>query len=248
MQRAQRVAPPLDVALDGVPAPRPRARWPRGRTGLFEVPDVLERIPRHESCQHALLHREGLRDPLPVRFMDPTRRFVPRRLSVPLTPAPVMIEPGFFPGAAYGPGELATGIRGRVVRGPPGDQAPVRWCRALARTAGGEIVGRAHGDDRGEILLLLAPEAGTIGDLQDPLDLEVTVYARLTVPPPANPLALELDPLWDLPLEPVSATTDDAARGLTLPAGYVATATSVRTVSFTLGRLRSEPDFVFSNT
>lgn len=247
-QRGHRVATRIDVAFDGIPFPQPRPRWPRDRSGLFRVPDVLERIPRHDSCQHALVLREGLPDPINVRLMDPTRRFVPRRLSIPLTAPPVIIQPGLFPGSAYGPGERATGIRGLVLRGPPGSEAPMRWCRALARTGAGAIVGRAHGDDRGEFLLLLQPDASTIGDLEDPLQLEVTVYGRLAVPPPPDPLALQLDPLWDLPLEAVPATTDDTTRGLTLPTGYVATATSVRTVTFPLGVLKSEPPFIFSTS
>jgi hypothetical protein len=68
-------------------------------------------------------------------------------------------------------------------------------------------------------------------------------------PPPPDPLLPKLDPLWDLPLETApTGPPDDVSRGWALPPGYVATATSVRTVNFSLGVLKSEPKVVFTNT
>ena len=221
-QRGQRIASRLQVSVENA------RRTP---------------IPRHSSCQHALRVQPGLRDPLRVRFEDPTRRFVPRILEIPLTPRPVMLQPGFFPGATYPVSERSTGLRGRVVRGP--QKAPLRWARVVARR-GGSVVGRAHGDDRGEFLLIIDASAASIGPLLDP-PLEVTVYGPLPLPPvPSSPALPAEDPLWDLPVEVATATTDDVARGIALPTGYGATATSVRTLTFQLSRLMSAEDFVFS--
>jgi len=242
-----RAATPIEVAFDGVPSAAPRHQWPKSRDGFFTVPDRLERVPRHSSCLHALLDRPGLDDPLDLRFFDTSRRFVPRRLSIAMSPKPVRIRPGLFPGAAYDVAERSTGLRGRVLRGPPTNRRVARWCRVIARV-GTRVVGRAHGDDRGEFLLLLQPDAGTIGTLSSPIAVEVTVYARLAEPAPSSPDLPGLDPYWDLPLEPVPALTNDVTRGLTLPASYVETATSVRTVNFPLSLLKSEPPFIFSPT
>jgi len=122
-----------------------------------------------------------------------------------------------------------------------------------AATAGldaatGDVVGRAHGDDRGEFLLLLDVTASTIGELVTPLDFEVVVYGPLPGPPiPATADLPSLDPLWDLPLEPVPpAAPDEVTPGIALPAGYGFTDTSHPTLSFDLGRLKSIPTIVFS--
>ena len=65
----------------------------------------------------------------------------------------------------------------------------------------GVVVGRAHGDDRGEFLLLLGPGAATGPDLAFPIQATVTVFGPDPPPPPGPDAAL--DPLWDLPLEGV---------------------------------------------
>jgi hypothetical protein len=151
-----------------------------------------------------------------------------------------------FPGAAYDTSETATGLRGRAVWAPPPGDAPVRWARVEA-TVNGTRVGRAQGDDRGEFLLLLDSAAGGIGDLPVPLTARITVFAPPAPPVPTDPDQAR-DPLWDLPVELLAglADPDDVSTGERLPAGYVSTASSTRTVTFEPGRLSSEePAFVF---
>ncbi len=232
VQRAARVGTRVHVDLDLGLAP-PSHRAPR--------------LDRHGSGLHALVDRPGLPDPLPVRLSDGARRFVPRRLEVAFGARPVRLRVGLFPGAAYDLPERSTGLRGRVVRGPVEDRRPVRWCRVVARM-GARVVGRAHGDDRGEFLLILQPEASALGTLQSPLAVEVSVFAPLLAPSPSTPDLPALDPLWDLPVEAAPDPAGEVDLGTALPSGYVSTATSVRTVAFPLSVLKSEPEFLFSNT
>ena len=210
---------------------------------------TLEPVPRHDSCVHAFLQRPALANPFDLRLTDDSRRYVPRRLSISLAPpAATKLSPGLFPGAAYDCTSRATGIRGSATRAG----AALRWARVEARLPAdtavkGAVVGRAHGDDRGEFLLLLGVEAATIGDLPLAIDLEVVVYAPLPNPPaPGTPDLPSLDPLWDLPLEVVPTTSpDDVTPGLRLPPGYGFTSTSHPTISFEMGRLKSIPPIVF---
>jgi hypothetical protein len=249
--RQGRVALPIDVVLDGVPGPldavwlaaHPERAWDRA----FGIPDgtgALARIPRHASCRHALVYRPPLASPIAIRLFDRERRFAPRRISYPLpaaieTPAPRIRRPALYPGAAYLAGESATGLRGRVTwNQAAANEVPVRWARVEA-SIGGQVVGRAHGDERGEFLLLLDSDAGGLGDLPTPLTATVTVFA-----PAAPPAIAADDPLSDLPLEVLAADPDDVSPGEKLPPGYASTVSSSRAVDFPLGRLLSgQPKF-----
>lgn len=225
--RDARIAHPIRVEIEGTAAVRAR-----------------HRVDRHDSCLHALLYRPGLGSSVDIRLVESARRFVPRRLRVPLPdleaddnppPSQRSRRPMLFPGAAYDVGETATALRGRAVR----DDSPLRWARVEAtRPDSGLVVGRAHGDDRGEFLLLLAPAAMQVGELVTPLPIQVTVFAPTTAPsPPAADGAS--DPLWDLPLEelPDAALPDTVASGEELPPDYDATTT--RIVEFIPGRILS---------
>jgi hypothetical protein len=268
-ERRARIAHPLSVTFDAAPAGGSRPA-----------------VERHDSCLHVLRYFAGADDQLemsvrdapgltprrqrfklPVapavtlRFDDPSRRYVPRRLTIPLLRASDAEAPPFrpqlrtrrpvlFPGAAYDVHGTATGLRARVTRGGE----PMRWARVEARLPGSpEVVGRAHGDDRGEFLLILGPRASPfdeLGKLGDPLEVVVTVSGPGTVPVP-NPPGVELeDPLWDLKPETAAApgvTPDPVMEGEALPGDYISTPTSERTVNFFLGRMVSGIDpFVFS--
>lgn len=202
-------------------------------------------IERHDSGRHVLLYRPGLNTHAVVRCLDDARRYVPRRLRIPLPdfeadPDPPLGQrsrrPALFPGAAYDVAETSTGLRGRVRRGT----APLRWARIEAtRPDSSLVVGRAFGDDRGEFLLLIASEAMQVGDLITPLPIEVTAFGP-AVPPPLPPAdVIASDPLWDVPLEqvPDPALPDTVSTGATLPAGY--TASTSRVVNFVPGRIIS---------
>lgn len=200
------------------------------------------------------------------------RRVVPRRLRIPfLTLAEVEVQeqvaqmnfarrirrPAFFPGAAYGLMPMATALRGRVVLGAA-NGPPLRWARVVAELAANvprpqnfdSIVGRAHGDDRGEFLLLIEPRALTIGELPKNLKLpiEVSVFSPDIAPVPATQDLPERDPLWDLPLEELAAPgtdPDDTASGKRLPANY--TRVVKHPVDFILGQcLCNESVFVIT--
>lgn len=213
--RAQRVTHPVAMRLEG-----PHR-------------DRLPAIERHDSGLHALRYRPGLGTHAMVRLLDPARRFVPRRLRIPLPDFAAEPDPplpqrnrrlALFPGAAYDVAETATGLRGRVQRGP----APQRWARVTATLPGTSlVVGRAHGDDRGEFLLLLASEALPVGELNGSIDVNVTVSAPAVPPVPPTPETPAQDPFWDLPLElvPAALLPDDVSPGTALPTDYTAETT-----------------------
>lgn len=221
--RGQRIGHPIRVEVEGTPAYRAR-----------------HSVDRHDSCLHALLYRPGMGTHANIRILDPDRQFVPRRFRVPLpdldggAPPPASHRarrPFLFPGAAYPTPETATGLRGRVVNGGQ----PLRWARIVAEIPdSGQVVGRAHGDDRGEFLLILDSSAMQVGELISPLPIRVRVFA------PSSPPAPDADdPLSDLPLEvlPAAGLPDDVASGETVPPSYDASAT--RVVDFVPGRILS---------
>lgn len=208
-------------------------------------------LDRHHSCRHVLLFDPSFTNQVDLRFVDDTRRFVPRRLRIPLRPqaqadakpySDRVRRPAMFPGAAYDVTSLATGLRGRVLRGG----APMRWARAVAVEPGtNNAVARAHGDDRGEFLLLVGSGAAPVTETDTSLTFDVQVWGPQNVPVPVPPRLPEVDPLWDLPLEkPLSLGNPDPVdpvdpmfAGLTQPDTYVLVVTV--TVSFLLGRVIS---------
>ena len=233
-ERRTRIAHAIEITLDAAPPGPARP--------------VIE---RHSSCLHALRFQPGVKNKVNLRLFDSARRFVPRRLSVPLLTQPQaeavdytnrVRRPVLFPGAAYDVSETATGLRGRVIR----NGKVMRWARVEARLPiSGVLVGRAHGDDRGEFLLLIGSGAIPVGALVNPLPIVVRVFGPDVIPVPPTPDLPALDPLWDLPLEkpPAPGAADTVSSGEDLPDNYTASVT--RTVNFVLGRLRSqEPDFV----
>ena len=91
--------------------------------------------------------------------------------------------------------------------------------RVQAADADGADVGWAHGDDRGEFVLFVTVAAGAVVPADDPLPVSLTVHATRPppTPDPADPLRPVVDPLWDLPVEPLpalaAAATDDRYAG-----------------------------------
>lgn len=256
--RGGRLAHPVRFETE-VALPRPFTRSGHYRQ-VARAGQARPVIDRHDSCLWALLYQPGVAEgTLDVRIYDPLRRYVARRFRVPILPVASLAagepaaltqerrvrRPALFPGAAYDTSSRTTGLRGRVLR----DGLPLRWARVEARLEpGGALVGRAHGDDRGEFLLVLANAASPPAELVDPLDVRVTVFGPAVAPVPVPATLAAEDPLWDLPLEPLPppGDPDPVSSGETLPAGYAATATSTRIVPFRLGRLISAPDFVFA--
>jgi hypothetical protein len=253
----------LGLHLEDVPRPVP---LPRGRPGATPFGDIdagvgLPRVPQSPSGRFAIafppaaprgLANDGTERPgqptgapLVVRILDRRRRYVPRRLSIPVPrltevltadpPAPRACRPALYPGTSYGPGPGATVVRARVTWDAGGQ--PAQWVRVVAYAQGApqprEPLGRAHGDDRGEFLLVLATLPRELaGQRTQTLDVELQVTARpvpdkdVTVD---SPTASRDDPLWHLPVEPVAALApDDAvAAGTVDPPGFSASSTRV---------------------
>jgi hypothetical protein len=117
--------------------------------GFPDSVGVLTRIPRHNSCRHALLFKPGIKSPVVIRMFDRQRRYVPRRLSYPVpadmrTPSPRVRRPALFPGSAYDVSQTATGMRGRVTwNKADANEVPARWVRVEAGVDG-HVAGRAR--------------------------------------------------------------------------------------------------------
>ncbi|MFC4115220.1 carboxypeptidase regulatory-like domain-containing protein [Nonomuraea zeae] len=182
---------------------------------------------------------------LRILLRDPQRRYVPRLLTVSLwrrreledaetagTPVPVLartLRPWLLPGSAYPLPRGTTAVRG-TVRTPAG--APVPWARLEAVISGTPTVaGRAHGDERGEFLLIVAGlgDAGLNVENLPVIELDVRVRARR---PPPSGVPEEAVPRADVPDTPL-------LRGEIPPPGYVAS--PPRTLRISVGRLHAEP-------
>jgi hypothetical protein len=240
-----RLARPVAVALDGPPnlPPRPAGHWPEPDAALG-----LPALSRHSSGRYALVFADEIDSPVVIRLVPRGRRYVPRRmvLAIPTLAAVLAAEengadvptsarvwrPRLFPGAAYDLAEARTVVRGRVLDG----DEPVRWTRVRARV-GDEVIGVAHGDDRGEFLLVLGQNTGAVGDLVSPLEVTLEVFARdpLLEFDPADPLA-DLEP--EDPAEAAAADDEellDVADPPPSPAHYALVASLVDQ-PLTLGR------------
>ncbi|MEV8098557.1 hypothetical protein [Kitasatospora sp. NPDC085879] len=201
-----------------------------------------------------------------LRLDDPARRLVPRRFRLPLWTAAELtgadgrppaagyvpaasrlLRPWLLPGVAYPVTGGLTGLRLRVTY----LGLPVRWPRVEAFGPGGVRVGWAHGDEYGQVLLLVD---GT-GTLPHPAPSAFDVALRTAVPdrahlPPVDPL----DPLADLVVEDIPRsqappTREDldnpVLRGIAAPPGY-RTATRDVVRSLTVGRVLPETDLPHS--
>jgi hypothetical protein len=223
-----------------------------GRVAVRLAVSVRDRpvrsLHRHSSCRYVLMYDRDFRTPVEVLLADPSRRYVPRRLSfaaheladvlaaeaadVDIPARERVWRPALFPGAAYPVSPRATGLRGRIRR----DGKPVRWARVEA-TIGGDTIGRAHGDDRGEFLLVLGRHPNPLSSLA------ANLTVRLAVTAPAPVLAVDTsDPLADLPVEPAAAPADpDPVSAGDEVAGTYATGTTTAfpNVSLPLGRVTS---------
>jgi hypothetical protein len=164
--------------------------------------DRMVPLDLHPSGRFARVHVAPVPDSVVVRLVEPgpgpARRVVPRRLTLDLTQRQTFAA-HLFPGAGASLPTGATVVRGRVTRLDPGTggAVPVRWARVRATGpapgAGGDL-GWAHGDDRGEFVLVLDAAARA---------LQLTVGAATGAPP--SPAAALADPLVDLPPEPTAA-------------------------------------------
>jgi hypothetical protein len=240
-----RLARPVDIAVDGAPTfDLDAGPWPEQSAVAG-----LRLLTRHGSGRFVLLFDRTVRTPVTLRLVPRDRRYVARRLEVDIVSEAAVLaaeqaqndvptthrtwQPLLFPGAGYDLAETATGVRGLVEHAGQ----PVRWTRVEASVQG-QVIGRAHGDDRGEFLLVLGQNTGAVGDLVSPLQVTITVYARNPALAPKRN-----DGLADLQVETVAApgvTPDDVSAGIPLPDHYAQIA-QLLNHPLTLGRLSSVP-------
>ena len=183
-------------------------------------------------------HTIPVRTPLLLRLVDPSRRFVPRRLELPLwtlaeilaaeaTPPVVpaasrILRPWFWPGSAALLPAGMTVIRGTIQTGT----APVRWARLTAVRHGDVAVGHGHADERGEFTVLITDS----GSLPPPAPGTIDIDLQVMAPDPATaPRVDPLDRYADLVVEPVTRPSNPpqpaeldnpVLRGTATPAGY----------------------------
>ena len=232
---------------------RPTVAVPGGAGGYVVVHDTT--VPRLGPPNSP----PGTDPELTVRVVDPAGRWVPRRLRVPIwrladvraDPAvgatSRSIRPWLLPGPAYPLSGGATGARLRVT-----DNArAVRWPRVEVFDGLGERIAWAHGDEYGEVLVVLDELGPGLPTADVLVSVRVHVPGALPGAPPVTQRDLESDPLADLPIEVLprqprapGAFNDDATIGVGVPAGY-RTASADVPLPFSPGRVVRFPDIAF---
>jgi hypothetical protein len=249
------ILPEVGLFIESVPRPHRIPPVTGRQLAMPNDPIGLPGVRRSPSGRFALAFIDG-RVPSPrridVRLVDPDRRYVPRRFaivvpllsevlaadrahqsdpSIPL--APRACQPLLFPGQNGGVQAGATVIRGRATWGVGGPPAPWTRIEATAIGASRPRTWRAHGDDRGEFVLVIgALELAMALALTRTVDITVVVSGR-PLPSPAagapieSPAESREDPLWHLPLEQVSTLDppDPVLRGEVQPPGYSSSTT-----------------------
>jgi hypothetical protein len=228
--------------------PRMRTRTARFEEGWpcldFETNGTARFKLRHQigGPNRIKVDPGGAAPTITVRIEDFRRRFVPRRFRIPLwakreleradnTPptgqyvlvASRLLRPFLFPGATYTVPRGTTAIRGRIVSIAG---RVVRWPRVFAEGPGNIPVGAAHGDERGEFLLIVTNLGTTPPPVPSAVDVDLDIFARAPAPAfdPKDRLAdLVVESQARSPVPPTNANLDnDVLRGVAIPPGYVA--------------------------
>jgi hypothetical protein len=205
----------LVVERETVPRPGRRRPTPTGPADPTDTWPPGAMLEPSRSGRFRLRHGPGVGGTAVIRLRDRRRRYVPRRFAVTLwtlaevaaaeqTPPGVFVaararvlRPWLLPGAASATPRGVSGIRGRVAY--PGGR-PVRWARVAAVGPAGTAVGRAHGDERGEFLLVFtgAVTPNPLPPTTVNVDIELVFWGRRPEDA-ADPAA----PPTDLPVETV---------------------------------------------
>jgi hypothetical protein len=206
-----------------------------------------------------------------IRVDDPWRRYVPRRFKVPIwtfeqvtacearpptgpfvATRSRLLRPWLLPGSAAALPQGTTGLRGQVTRAG----VPLPWPRVeVVFDDGGVsvVLGRAHGDERGEFVVVVAGDRTSVPLPLGEFDVRLVLYG----PPPRKPddpaaegdLPAD-DPLVGLPLEQAVKPNNPPAggdfdtpllRGELLPDTYQPSTTPPPTVHLEVGRVSSGP-------
>jgi hypothetical protein len=198
-------------------------------------------------------HRTPVHTDLVFRIVDPTRRFVARRLRVPpwqlteilaaeqnppVVPAGSrLLRPWLAPGSGYRTPRGVTSIRGRVTHAG----RPVRWARLTGIGPGNQPVGWAHADERGEFVLVV----DSTGTLPPPAPEALPLDLLVVAPDPAPPAPDRgTDQYADLVVEALARSANppapqhldsDVLRGRSMPAGYRPNTATVPQLSVPIG-------------
>jgi hypothetical protein len=231
--------------------------------------DPLRRQTTPTGDRLVLRHGPAVGDRVVVRLDDTGRRFVPRRFEVPLwTLAEVeaaddapgrpaggpfvpaasrLLRPWLLPGSGHVVARGTTGAQFRVLLAGAG----ARWPRVEAFGEGGIRAGWAHGDERGEVLLVV--HGPVVASASDPF--KVRLALRVHWPDPAQqPAPDPLDPLADLVVEPIGRSSappspsdldNDTLRGIARPPRYLTVATDV-VVILPIGEVTRTADIVIA--
>jgi hypothetical protein len=234
---------PLDrtypaVPLEAVPGSRFLLRYAASSrpTVVMRLDGTPGRWVRRRFAVEVLsLATVAAADPLPAPSAPPPGAYVPVASRV--------LRPSLLPGAGYPLPRGATGARLRVLRGGE----PVPWTRVLAFGDLGALIGWGHGDEHGEVVVVL-PVTGT----QNPpapgrFLVALRVFALPAVPAPAGTPHEPADaPLEPVPLFGPAGPDPDLLRGIAPPPGYLPAPDRVRTC--TVGELTRLPDHVLDGT
>jgi hypothetical protein len=171
----------------------------------------------------------------------------------PIRAAARQVNPWLLPGPAYEPTPGTTGLRGTLLRGT----TPVKWPRVRALGPANEVLGHAHGDDRGEFLLLLE-STGTIPP-PPPSSLPIRLAFWVLDPSSQEPKDQRIDDqdsLRDLVIEdavrrdegaPPGSVDEVALRGKAIPLAYLPAALIPRPLEeFTVGELVQPKPYVLA--
>jgi hypothetical protein len=260
-----RLASGVRVGHENAAAAAAAALRRRGRGTL----DPLARHAAPAGDRVVLRHGPAFGGQVRLRLDDAARRFVPRRVEVPLwtlaeveaadeapgrgATGPVvpatsrLLRPWLLPGSGHVPARGTTGARFRVLLAGAG----VRWPRVEAFGTDGKRAGWAHGDERGEVLLLF--NGPVIRSEDDPFAALFAIRVHWPDPaqqPPPDPL----DPLADLVVEPITRSAappapgdldNERLRGITRPPRYLTVATDVA-VTLPIGEVTRTADIALA--
>ena len=185
-----------------------------------------------------------------VRLVDPLRTYVSRRFVIPTSASPAAAtmatrvrRPLLFPGSAYPVSPGVTALRGLVC---DRQGRPRPFCRIAASLADGKSTFWAHGDERGEFLLLVgllsaAAGAGRAGVL-DLIAANIAMYTP--DPDPKDPQGGKALPLCES-LVIADGAPDPVATGESV-AGFSAASINITEVKLRPGQLHTQ-SFVVSN-
>jgi hypothetical protein len=270
----QSVRVPVRVGRE---VPRRPARRPRVGGALDQLAARLD-VPLEARGLSAYLLRHRLDITPPdgpavteavIRLDDLARHFAPRRLRVPvwsrqrveepdsdrqvdpISAAQRTVAPRLFPGSGYQPVRGATGVRGRL---RDGDGEPVPWPRVRAFGDQDELLGTAHGDERGEFMLVLR----STGLVPPPAPSELPIRLAFWVldpdaTPPEDQVLDDRDPLQSLVIEdavdrdpagrPTGAVDDQVLIGESIPTGYQPAPVTNDSLTAEIGRLLEPPPY-----